>query len=171
MSILIPVDYWVGTQTVELKIPWITPESICTLETFIRSEHKVLEFGAGGSTLYFSQRCHSVLSFETLPDWYTHMKKLVEGSNVELHSVSTLEEISNVIGPNKFDISLVDICNISRYDLARLSRDWVKPGGIIIVDNYSADYCFNLSNLFDLNMCETFDDIHWEGSGTRIFYM
>lgn len=173
-TILIPANYWDGFHTMDLEIPWITPEAVHSLFLFVKPYHTVLEFGAGGSTLFFSKRAREVLSFETLPPWYGKMGEKLKDpiwSNVRLHLVSTIEECTKIIGPKKFDVILVDICNISRYDLAKMAISMVNPGGIIVVDNYDAEYCFNLNSLFTEYKQGTYDDSHWAGKGTKIYYL
>jgi len=174
-TVLIPANYWDGFHTLDLEIPWITPEAIHSLFLFLKPYHTVLEFGSGGSTLFFSKRAKSVLSFETLKPWYEKMSKKIKESsrwsNVDLHFVSTVQDCSNIIGDKKFDVILVDICEISRFDLAEMSRKLVNPQGIILVDNYSAPYCFDLEKLFTDCKQATYDDSHWAGNGTKIFYM
>jgi predicted O-methyltransferase YrrM len=157
----------------DLEIPWITPEAVHSLFLFVKPYHTVLEFGAGGSTLFFAKRAKEVLSFETLPLWYNKMAEKLGSfsTNVELHLVSTIEECIKTIGPKKFDVILVDICDISRYDLAKMAIGMVNPGGIIVVDNYDAEYCFNLNSLFTEYKQGTYDDSHWAGKGTKIYYL
>ena len=175
MSTLIPCDYWNGTQTVELGIPWITPESIHYLDNFFlaNKDVTVLEFGAGGSTLYFAKKAKYVLSFETLWPWYLKIKEIVftQYPNVDLHFVESIDQIVKIIGDKKFNLSLVDICNISRPDLCKLSLPHLQPGSLLVLDNYSADYCDGMDPIF-LNMQQKpFDDAHWAGSGTKIFHV
>jgi spore coat polysaccharide biosynthesis predicted glycosyltransferase SpsG len=131
-----------------------------------------LEFGSGGSTLFFSKRAESVLSFETLVPWYEKMRIEVKNrSNIELHYVKSIKDCSDIIRERKFDVILVDACEINRYDLAEMSRKMINPQGIIIVDNYKAPYCFDLEKLFVGCKQAAYDDSHWAGNGTKIFYM
>lgn len=173
-TILIPVNYWEGKYTVDLEIPWITPEAIHSLFLFLKPHHSVLEFGSGGSTLFFSKMAKDVLSFETLPHWYSKMEETLKGpkwSNVSLHFATTLEKCSRIIGDRKFDVILVDACELNRYDLAIMARELVNPNGIIVVDNYDAPYCHNLNDMFTDCKQNTFNDSHWAGAGTKIYYM
>lgn len=177
MSTLIPCDYWNGTQTVDLCIPWITPESIYYLDNFFEAnkdrDTTVLEFGSGGSTLYFAKRATYVLSFETLWPWYLRIKEIVFKSypNVDLHFVENIDQIITIIEDKKFNLSLVDICNISRPELCKLSLSHLHPGSLLVLDNYSADYCEGMDPIFQSMQQKPFDDSHWAGSGTKIYHI
>jgi hypothetical protein len=82
--LLIPANYWEGQNTLELEYPWLTPESAQVLVYFLKEHHTVLEFGSGGSTLFFSKRVKNVLSLETMPTWYEKVqKKLIEKSQFD----------------------------------------------------------------------------------------
>jgi hypothetical protein len=50
--------------------PWICFEAIDTLERFLHADMKIFEYGSGGSTLFFSQRCAEVISVEHHREWY-----------------------------------------------------------------------------------------------------
>lgn len=175
MSTLIPCDYWIGNHTVELGIPWITPESIHVLDQYIKPEMSVLEIGSGGSTIYFAERCKYVLSFENLWPWYLKIKEIAFHSypNVELHFVKDISEIVAKLGSKKFDIALVDICDISILELCKLAYKMMVPGGILVLNNYSADYCTGLNedDLFGHLKQKAYPDLHWVGSGTKIYQL
>jgi predicted O-methyltransferase YrrM len=171
-TVLIPTNYWEGKYTLDLEIPWITPEALHSLFLFLKPYHSVLEFGSGGSTLFFSNRAKNVLSFETLVPWYEKMSvKIKNRSNIELHFVKSIKDCSDIIGEGKFDVILVDACEMNRYDLAEMSIKMINPRGIIVVDNYKAPYCFNLEDLFTGCKQTAYDDSHWAGNGTKLFYM
>ena len=173
-TVLIPTNYWDGHHTLDLEIPWITPEAIHSLFFYLKPYHTVLEFGSGGSTLFFSKRGKRVLSFETQDQWHGKMVeklKAPQWANVELHLVKSIKECSDIIKERKFNVILIDACEINRYDLAEMSRKMIISGGIIIVDNYKAPYCFDLEKLFTDCKQTGYDDSHWAGSGTKIFYM
>ena len=49
-----------GRSAVELGYPWLTYGAIVELEDIIKPHFRIFEFGTGGSTIFFSRRCHSV---------------------------------------------------------------------------------------------------------------
>lgn len=172
---LIPHNYWKGENTLNLEYPWITPGSIEYLIDFIKPNHTVLEFGSGGSTLFFGRRASTVLSFETLSDWYPKIKeKILENKlqNIDLRYETSFDKCLDIIGNKKFDVVLDDVCDIDRVLIAKLSLEkWLNPGGVLVVDNYAASYCKGLGQVCSNADTESlyFNDQYWAGSGTAIF--
>src|SRR6266436_480271 len=54
----------------DLEIPWFSYAAIDFLESFLKSDMTVCEYGSGGSTLFFSRRTKSVVSIEDNPSWF-----------------------------------------------------------------------------------------------------
>ena len=173
---LIPVDYWKGTQTIDLEYPWITPEAIYELIKLIQSYYDVLEFGCGGSTLFFARRCKSVMSFETSSDWYEKVKAQLSNKqikNVNLQLIKTEKECIDSVKDMRFDIILVDCVGISRVVLIKAVAPLIRPGGIIIIDNYNADYCKGIDEFLSMKCpaIHSYNDLHWVGDGTRFYHL
>jgi len=171
--VLIPVNYWLGERTLELGYPWITPGSIDALDTLLQPNHRVLEFGSGGSTLYFGRRAASVLSFETVPDWAASVRDAVRQQSiegVEVCDVSSIDECRAVIGGRRFDVVLVDANDLARHELVTVARAVVDPGGMVIIDNYNSMGTQSIDpRLFRGWTVASFNDEHWRGDGTRIY--
>lgn len=174
-NLLIPVDYWLGNRTIELEIPWLTPESIHMLELFCKPQHNVLEFGSGGSTLFFARRANLVTSIEPDLDWNRRvtMELVARGiKNVDMCHLPDVESCRKVLTSReaKYDIILVDCDGINRWGAAKLALDFVNKSGVIVVDNYDAVYCRNLDVLFSGKLQTAYDDPHWVGRGTKVYY-
>ena len=96
---------------------------------------RLLEFGAGGSTLYFSKFFKTVKSCETSQDWYEKLKLEIP-ENVSLIKVDSIfdalqeNHIEDVLS---FDVILID-AGENRAKLARWLAD-KKYKGIIFFDN------------------------------------
>jgi len=173
---MIPANYWEGTMTVEFEYPWITPGAICELSQFIQPHYDVLEFGSGGSTLFFARRCRSVTSFETLSPWYEKMKTVLSEKkigNAKLVYATNIEDMLKNLGSSRFDVVLIDCVETSRVDLAMKSPSLAKPGGVVIVDNYRAEFCKGIDEFFRMKCTvqKSFDDLHWVGEGTKLYYL
>lgn len=104
--------YWLGTDTLSLGLPWIVPGATVTLAGLLRPEHTVLEFGSGGSTVFFAERCAEVVSFETSEEWADRTRAALEErrlGNATVHVVGSIDEIGAVLGPDaRFDVVVVD---------------------------------------------------------------
>lgn len=154
-------DILSGRNTLKFGIPWLTPNSILELEKFLKPEHAVLEFGSGGSTLFFSRKCHRVVSYESNAGWYQKMKGRV-GNNVEMSM--NLKQCLAAKGP--FDVVLVDSHGptTDRIKISIASLFKVSPGGRFVLDNYSR---YNLSFLNGW-LIRRYDFPGWDGKGTLI---
>lgn len=58
-----------GRTPLEDEIPWITFSAISFLERKLKRDMRVLEYGAGGSTVFFARRVQSVVTVEHEPLW------------------------------------------------------------------------------------------------------
>jgi hypothetical protein len=57
---------------------WINFKALAFLTSYLKPEHKVFEFGGGGSTLFFCKRAGEVVTVENDPEWFEILKKQVE---------------------------------------------------------------------------------------------
>lgn len=121
--------------------PWITADAIARVEEFLRPDHQVYEFGAGRSTMWFSQRVRRVVSIESSPEWYERVK-LGAGGNTDLRLIPATEAPGD---PHKDeylavldecdDVDLVLIDGSYRGECATRAVRVVRPGGMIVIDN------------------------------------
>lgn len=165
----IPEDHYMGDKTIELELPWLTPESIHFLNDFLKPNFKVLEFGSGGSTLFFSRRCEEVTSFETRPEWMGKIKDVIQERNLENISYHPIEVFKEICNNKEFDCIIVDTPEdgkVERVDLMNYSLDHVKKGGLLILDNYGR-YNYPTPVGFDE---KSYDDSHWDGNGTKVYH-
>ncbi|MGZ5029639.1 MAG: O-methyltransferase [Methylobacter sp.] len=100
----------------------------------------ILEFGMGGSTLWFSQQNCKLVSVEHNPAWFEAVKAVIQPDHVELilHPIP-LHDICSTFADANFDLILIDHEDFDegRMRLACLQecRRLVKPGGILMLDN------------------------------------
>lgn len=118
--------------------PWLTQDSNKFLEQYLTKEDNVLEFGSGGSTLFFAKKCKHIVTFEHDILWYnkiiTEIKKK-DLKNIQLNyfqDESYYKEV-NKLNDQFFDVVLVD--GIFRAECTKLSLPKIKNGGILIIDN------------------------------------
>ena len=116
--------------------PWYNKPLIAFLEVFLHSEMKVFEYGAGNSTLYYSQKVAKVFSAETRKEWFDFVSTNKTKENIEIKLCNNLEFFSNEIenfSEKKFDVIVVDSRDRAKCLLA--STSFLKNNGIIILDN------------------------------------
>ena len=155
----------------EVGYPWLTYGAILAIEGQIKSDHKVLEFGSGGSTIFFSKRCHLVRSYEMRPRWISHVKDfLPDNSNVSFVYGDHIAMIKSVKDEpdNYYDWVLADIdpSYELRFRLMNEAIPKLKRHRLLIIDNYNEERM----RQFDYTGWDvhTFDDFGYGSKGTRI---
>jgi hypothetical protein len=64
------------------QIPWLNFRVIEFLETWLKKDMKVFEYGSGSSTLFFAKRTESVVSIEHDLIWYNKVKSIIEEESI-----------------------------------------------------------------------------------------
>jgi len=129
--------------------PWLTDDAVEHLGSMLKPTDAGLEYGSGGSTIWFGQRVRSVVSVEASDDWYESTTKRAADlglSNVTVELASTKElgyqtpehERAYVyaapsLQPGSLDFVLVD--GEYRDKCAMRAIELLKPGGLLILDN------------------------------------
>ena len=63
-----------GNELHNIEWPWITDPAIDFLIDYLKPEHKILEFGSGGSTLWFGKYTSNVITIESSGHYYREIK-------------------------------------------------------------------------------------------------
>ncbi len=121
-------------------LPWMTSAEIDCIKTYLKSTDQMLEWGSGGSTMYYSQFVQKYVSVEHNPDWYAKMSSQVP-SNVILNFVpmngskyTDYIMLPKILGW-QYDRILVD--GRQRVACADVARDILLPGGTMFVHDYT----------------------------------
>ncbi|MBA7648114.1 hypothetical protein ES703_55894 [subsurface metagenome] len=133
-------------------IPYLSGNALNFLESVIKKSDRILEFGSGGSTIWFAKNAGSVVSFEHNPDWYKAVKNRFEElnlNNVDLRFEPNYawEDYPGTDG--MFDFILVDSVAQatvgksfeSRTLCVKTSYSFLKPGGWLLLDDSTKDVC------------------------------
>jgi len=120
--------------------PWIVPHAIPYLESIIRPHHNVLEFGSGGSTLWFADHALAVESIEHSRVWRNRVAAAMTGDDdkkIELRLIPNYCKHDEIKLRRKYDVIFID--GIHRRQCFKASIDRLADGGILIVDNSNRD--------------------------------
>lgn len=118
-------------------IPWMNYSFIDFLELRINKTMDVFEYGSGYSTLYLSDKVHSVTSVEFDKEWFEKMRASLnekDNCNViyrpdsESYNVA-IKEFSDTL----FDIIIVD--GRDRKECVKHIIPYLSDGGVIILDD------------------------------------
>jgi hypothetical protein len=122
-------------------LPWYTYPAIDFLAQRDFSERNILEFGGGQSTLWWSERAHSVLTIEDDAAWFARLRRRV-GRNVRLHhipvdhltrSVAPIRAVLDASGVPSFDVIVID--GHLREELTPLAFGYLSRSGALIFDD------------------------------------
>lgn len=155
------ISYWLRHRhqsPVQLRLPWITFLAMEWLATRIQPGFSVLEYGSGGSTLFFASHCRQVLTVEHDSSWAAALRPALEsfGQRVEVRVVPPRPGVSSPVVPSRrypdahadfhdyvavshqfpdhsFDVISID--GRARCACVAACRSKLKPGGLLILDN------------------------------------
>lgn len=74
--------WWMPSRVMPAQ-PWIHPEAVRFLESILRPDMTVCEFGGGGSTVWLSDRVKQVVTYEGNLAWFDKLNKF-RSENVTL---------------------------------------------------------------------------------------
>ena len=131
-------------------IPWLTYDAINYLNSLITKDMDIFEYGCGNSTIFYAQRCKSVVAVEHHLKWSDLLKEKSKNLPCEIiymeipknkkdRKAKHKEAYSAVINNyGSFDMIIVD--GLFRNDCIAKALYKIKPGGHIIVDNSDRNY-------------------------------
>ncbi len=85
--------------------PWINFPALNWLERFLNPTMMVFEWGAGGSTLFFSSRVAKVISTEHDPQWFEHVRRTITSSHVTNAECRFVPPIPFAISADAVDVN------------------------------------------------------------------
>lgn len=139
--------------------PWLSPAAIEYFESLLTPDMNVIEFGAGGSTLWLAERVRTVTSYESNEQWADAVKRQAHTDNIYI-CWGTAEP------GTLYDLFFIDGEPVERRGpWLDFAPQIVKPGGIIVLDN--ANRPEYVTQRFDLlKRCEPLACISGNENGT-----
>jgi predicted O-methyltransferase YrrM len=120
------------------EYPWITTGAQVFFDKYFADNPsaKVLEFGAGGSTIWFANKHIDCITVEHDEKWFhdviTHIKDMNLSVSIILKS-RPYSDICNTFSDSYFDFILID--GRDRVECAYASESKLKSGGVLVLDN------------------------------------
>lgn len=119
------------------ELPWWPYPAIERIESLIRPDWRVIEFGAGNSTLWMANRVESITSVEDNKQWFDwlHNKIKKDGiRNVLIHLREDIDYCNTSDFPqNHYNLCVVD--GKYRYKCVQNILENMIDGGYIYLDN------------------------------------
>ncbi len=119
--------------------PWYTSKAVKFLDNIVKPDTKILEFGAGRSTVWLYQRTKNIISVESKPKWVEWVKDNTSGIDIRLIQ-SAQYEICDTFPDESFDLITVDGDDDGRVECVARSVRILKRGGYLLFDNAERAY-------------------------------
>ena len=151
--LLLHLELWFKDRVLHLSpmqagFPWINYPTIQFMHHLLRKNMRVVEFGSGGSTIFFLKRGVHLTSIEHDEKWIENVrnksyKKLQ--NNWTYHLIKPSNEITNIpsaesyllpldqLSDSSIDLFLID--GRHRVESIKKAINKIKPGGFLILDN------------------------------------
>jgi hypothetical protein len=108
----------------------MTNSELLKCEEYLKGVNSMLEWGAGGSTLYFSKLVNKLVSIENDNGWYNKLQPHLD-ANVDLHYVHQHEEkFDDELDKNASDILKGDGGNMKSFINSNGRINWITRGRI-----------------------------------------
>lgn len=115
-------------------IPWYTYPAIEYFRSFNFKEYDVFEFGAGNSSLFWSNRVRSIISVEDNRGWFQSVGKLAQKNQIVVHREMEADYVRSLSEQGKsFHVIVID--GKWRRSCAIEAMKYLAEGGMIILDN------------------------------------
>lgn len=143
--------------------PWMSDKQVNMIQSYCKSDHTMLEYGAGGSTLYFSKYVKKYISIEHDINWYNQIKKNDLNANIELHYCAPDNNIALPVWQAKPEdfrsyVSLVDQLPYKHYDRVLIDGRARVECAIKILDYISHDSIVFVHDFFERKRYHTLYD-------------
>jgi predicted O-methyltransferase YrrM len=122
--------------------PWISYSSADYLKKYLTKDSRVLEFGSGMSTVWYSKYAGEVFSVEDYLPWYNKMSQIIQKKNIKNITYKFLDseqEYSSFMSEDKLGFDLIMVDGNSRSKCVLESTKLLRPGGILYLDNSDTD--------------------------------
>lgn len=124
------------------ELPWIGYDGIKILEKQLDKSKRVLEFGSGMSTVWYSKMAGEVCSVEHFEPWYNKVTEIIKSKGIEnikyaMHE--DLESYSTFMQDDEDGFDLIMVDGSFRSDCVKNATKLLRQGGILYLDNSDKD--------------------------------
>ena len=118
------------------KTPWLNSTVIAFLQKIITKDFRILELGAGASTVWFAKRAGYVLSYENKKKWFDSVTEELRKAGLKncklifdpAYPKNGIQELQG-----QFDLILID--GRGRVKNTAITMVHVKSGGYLMLDD------------------------------------
>lgn len=114
-------------------IPWFTYPAIRLLDDRVQGAWRVLEFGAGMGTLWWTERVLEVVAVEHDVVWATQVSTQCKARVERTDGNSADAYVRPVLGSGPYDVIIVD--GLYRNECLAAAPDLLSAAGVIVLDD------------------------------------
>lgn len=146
--------------------PYMNNKEIEFIRSFFSDRFDVLEWGSGGSTIYFSKFCNRYFSIEHDKSWYDKINK-IKPENVKYYYVKNNLPRSHPTKKEEFIdyINFVDKIGVRRYDLVLIDGrarkfcaekvlDYVDDESLVFIHDWERKEYHSVLEFYDIYKTE-----------------
>lgn len=119
------------------ETPWIVLKAFRFLRRTLPPNAKVFEWSSGMSTLWFEKHCAEVHSVEDYEPWYQLVSKRIQKADLQYLTGRDYVDAIRKFPTGYFD--LISIDGSDRLACYETALPYLKPGGILLIDNTDKD--------------------------------
>jgi predicted O-methyltransferase YrrM len=114
-------------------MPWFTYPALHLLAERVQPGWRVLEFGAGMGTLWWSRHVREVVAIEHDADWADQVARECDARLVRVPAVDAADYLRPTFGTGPYDVVIVD--GIFRNECLAAAPDLLGNDGVIVLDD------------------------------------
>lgn len=122
--------------------PWIAYDSINIIKRHLNKASRVLEFGSGMSTIWYSKYAGYVCSIDNFRPWFDAVSIKINRlkiDNIKYRFAKDKESYISFMHDDEHGFDLIMIDGSYRSDCLAQACNKLKPGGILYLDNSDMD--------------------------------
>lgn len=114
-------------------IPWFTYPALHFLRERVKSEWRILEFGAGMGTLWWSRQVREAVAIEHDVDWADRVADKCNARLIRVRAGSADDYLRPALGSGVYSVVIVD--GIFRAECLAIAPSLLDNGGVIVLDD------------------------------------
>lgn len=133
-------------------VPFIALNAFRFLRNRLNPDARIFEWSSGMSTLWFEDHCSEVHSVEDDLTWFNLIS--ARARSAHLYYLRDRNYVNKIRDFPAGYFDLISIDGSERLACFSLADDYLKPGGMLLIDNTDKDRT-NLGDLYEIDSCLT----------------
>lgn len=155
-------------------MPWMPLDAVECLKNIVTKDFEIFEWGSGGSTIFFANRCKNIVSIEYDKEWFDELTKEIQNRNLNninlIYQPHNNEKCDDILNPDKFvsyskfynqcvfetyvktidnyiEFDLIIVDGRARISCVKRAVSKVKNNGFILIDDMDRQHYQKINTL------------------------